>query len=70
MFSHTNISWDLDPKSLHECGNCKYLWSADKLEDIKNILERIEPGGIVPSGECPRCSMLCYPVKKEIKNHA
>lgn len=51
---------------MSECGNCK--WSGEpliKLEDIPYLFQRIEPGGVVPSGECPECGALCYLVKEE-----
>ena len=30
--------------------------------DIPDLLSRIGPGGMVPSGECPDCGALVYPV--------
>jgi hypothetical protein len=51
----------------HTCDGCEKTWSASKLEDISDLTERIEPGGIVPSGECPECGALCYPKAKKAK---
>lgn len=43
------------------CDNCTWIGEPDlTLTDIPDLLERIEPGGIVPSGECPKCGALCY----------
>jgi hypothetical protein len=49
----------------HECDNCGKVWPADKLGGIEDLTQRIEPGGVVPSGECPECGALCYPVEKK-----
>lgn len=47
---------DLD-QDVHVCENCGSMWHTNDLEielgDIKRLYERIEPGGMVPSGECP-----------------
>ena len=51
----------LSLRGLHVCDNCGEEWPARKLNDITDLLERIDPGGVVPSGECPSCGMLCYP---------
>jgi hypothetical protein len=49
-----------DPR--HECDNCGETWNEGDLQPIKHYFQRVEPGGIVPSGECPECGCLCYPV--------
>jgi len=46
----------------HLCDNCGKSFGEKKLKEIKDFLQRVEPGGIVPSGECPECGALCYPV--------
>jgi len=45
------------------CENCGHLWPAAALEEIHDYWERVEPGGVVPLGECPNieCGALCYP---------
>lgn len=47
------------------CGNCGKSWTDYELEhqfpDIPDLIERIEPGGVVPAGECPTCGALVYP---------
>jgi hypothetical protein len=50
----------------HECANCGEVWPANKLAPIKDLDQRIELGGMVPSGECPdvSCGALCYPTKR------
>ena len=43
------------------CDNCKKKWRRGMLCEVKDYFQRIEPGGVVPSGECPKCRALCYP---------
>ena len=45
----------------HICDNCGGLYAADEINPVKDLEQRIEPGGVVPSGECPKCGALCYP---------
>ena len=47
----------------HVCDNCQKTWEDEELAEIHDPVERIDPGGVVPSGECPECGALCYPVK-------
>jgi len=49
----------------HRCDNCSEIWNGRDLSDIANLYERIDAGGVVPSGECPdpECGALCYPHK-------
>ena len=49
----------------HKCDNCGIVWTGDELERIEDIENRIDPGSIVPSGECPECGALCYPVETD-----
>lgn len=46
----------------HQCDNCSKIFTAKALLDIQDLSERIDEGGVVPSGECPSCGSLCYPV--------
>ncbi len=50
------------PASWHRCDSCGTKHRGDTLEPIMELLQRIEPGGIVPSGECSECGALCYPL--------
>ncbi len=43
------------------CDNCSACRAEGDLNYIADYHERVEPGGIVPSGECPDCGCLCYP---------
>lgn len=45
------------------CDNCDHAVDAGSEAEIKrDIWQRIEAGGIVPSGECPECGALMYPL--------
>lgn len=51
-----------------QCYNCN--WSGKpkiELPEIPDLIERIEEGGVVPSGECPKCGALCYEFKPKRK---
>lgn len=46
-----------------QCDNCNHTVDAGMEAEISgDIWQRIEAGGIVPSGECPECGALMYPV--------
>ena len=54
------------------CGNCgRELWESSllyPLSELEDLAERLTTGGVVPSGECPYCDCLIYPIEpvKEI----
>jgi len=50
---------------MHECANCGKQWPLEKLKEIKHLTERVAPGEIMPSGECPECGAVCHPVERE-----
>ena len=51
-----------------KCDNCGYVVDGqDDANSIKNLHERVEPGGIMPGGECPKCEALMYPTADEKK---
>jgi len=45
----------------HICDNCQGVYATDEIKPVKDLEQRIEPGCMVPSGECPKCGALCYP---------
>jgi predicted RNA-binding Zn-ribbon protein involved in translation (DUF1610 family) len=59
--SKTNLIANTDKKSKHRCDNCDWVGPESGLGDIEDLEQRIEPGGTVPSGECPKCGALAYP---------
>lgn len=44
-----------------QCQNCDWEGDDGDCREIQNLSERVEPGEIMPSGECPECGALCYP---------
>jgi hypothetical protein len=53
----------IEMPNAHECDNCAEVWTEGALTAIQDYFQRVEAGGIVPSGECPKCGALCYPTK-------
>jgi hypothetical protein len=54
-----------------ECVNEDCGWSSDdifavRLRDVDDLAERIDPGELVPAGECPKCGWLVY-LGREVK---
>ena len=49
-----------DEKRDSQCGNCDSIWTCDELNKTKDLNQRLTPGDLVPSGECPDCGALCY----------
>ena len=61
------VTFWIDPESLHECDNCQEVFKAPKLHGIEDLTMRLEAGGVVPSGGCPECGALCYPIEERKK---
>lgn len=58
-------SKEFDGKSVSvvECGNC--FWrgecnDAKPLIEVDDLQQRLDPGSIVPFGECPKCKAFVY----------
>ena len=49
---------------LCECANCGLRTKADDLDPTHDIWSRIQPGEILPHGDCPECGAFCYPVNR------
>jgi len=67
-----DLKKDGELKPLLRCDNCWALFKgtgrfARVYPDIPGLLERIEPGGIVPAGECPDCGALVYPLNAPVR---
>lgn len=45
------------------CDNCGTVTPVAELNESKRLTERLDPGGTVPAGECPKCGALAYPVE-------
>lgn len=51
-----------DIEYTYTCQNCGMKWNFDDLcQPINHFDERVQPGEIVPGGECPDCDSLCTP---------
>ncbi|KKN81511.1 hypothetical protein LCGC14_0317700 [marine sediment metagenome] len=50
---------------LHQCQNCEEYWLYESLGEIHKLYERVQPGEIMPSGECPKCGSVCHPVESD-----
>jgi hypothetical protein len=53
------------PGTTLTCDNCsRHYRSVKSLKrvypDIPDLLQRLDPGGVVPAGECPTCGALVY----------
>ncbi len=51
----------------YKCDNCGYRAGEKKFPPAKDILLRVDVGGIFTDKECPKCGALAYPVVKREK---
>ncbi len=51
------------PSDMARCDNCGNTWTEEELDPIHDYWGRVDPGGVVPLGQCPNvdCRALCYP---------
>jgi hypothetical protein len=47
---------------LARCDDCGKVSPLAELKTPERLGERLDPGGMVPAGECPHCGALAYPV--------
>ena len=47
------------------CDDCKKEYKRKMLEEVHDLWQRVDPGGVMPSGQCPDpvCGALCYPME-------
>jgi len=50
---------------LHRCENCGAVHAQPDLKVVEDYSMRVEPGNPAPSGECPDCGALCYPLEEQ-----
>jgi hypothetical protein len=43
------------------CDNCGHYCADEDLKNAKDLGQRLDPGSVVPAGECPKCGALSYP---------
>jgi len=48
-----------------QCANCDWQGFDTDCYPVKDVLERVAPGEIMPAGECPECGAVCHPSKPE-----
>ena len=51
-----------------ECDNCGMRCAEEDLKPIEHLSMRVDPGGVVPAGECPDCGALSY--RRDMKEEA
>jgi hypothetical protein len=54
----------IEREDKHSCSDCGRTFTEDQLGETHNIWERVSPGEIMPSGECPKCGALCHPMRE------
>lgn len=51
------------------CANCEFRTTREEaiipLEEVKDLASRLDPGSVVPAGECPECGALLYQEPEE-----
>lgn len=55
--------------SLYKCEDCKWSGSANELDLIDYVEERVNPGELMPLGECPQCSCLIDVADDDVPNY-
>ena len=50
----------IEPDRAVQCGNCEWTGTGGDLDMVTDIQERIDPGCVVPAGQCPECGALAY----------
>lgn len=49
-----------------ECQNCGKVWrEKDLINPIPDLHERVDPGEVMPNGECPECHAVCHEMKED-----
>ena len=56
--------------TVHQCDNCDQYFDEDQLDPIRDLMQRVSPGELMPSGECPNpdCGALCHPKSLALKD--
>lgn len=44
------------------CQSCEREWDFADLDQIAHVTERVEPGEVMPAGQCPECGAVCHDV--------
>lgn len=58
----------LEQQMQYRCDNCQKGFRNETefkpLEQVHKLWERLDPGSIVPHGECPECGAFVYPAER------
>lgn len=46
-----------------KCANCEWIGDQGETEEIADFWSRVDVGGEVPAGDCPKCGAFAYLVK-------
>ena len=46
----------------YACANCGAVWTTAQLAPYHDFWSRVQPGEIIPQGDCPACGAFCYPL--------
>lgn len=51
-----------------KCDNCSEVYLDADLNPVTDYGQRVTPGGLAPSGECPdeECGALCFPTREAV----
>lgn len=50
--------------TLSRCDNCDHTCDEQDLDDIEGFHERLDDGGVAPTGQCPDGGALSYVVEE------
>src|SRR6266571_1361190 len=56
--SHSNTPETTDHDA---CANCGAVWTVEQLAPYHDFWSRVQPGEIIPQGDCAGCGAFCYP---------
>lgn len=46
------------------CANCDWHGAASECDEYQDFWSRVEPGEIIPHGDCPKCGAFCYAIEE------
>jgi hypothetical protein len=58
--SNVSFAYNVEDSALCKCDDCGHVCPVSALDDICDVQERLDPGGVVPAGQCPECGALSY----------
>ena len=48
-----------------KCDDCEWMGAEDDCDEIRKLSMRVGAGDPTPSGQCPECEALCFPIVKK-----